>query len=192
MLSPLLSIDSLQNLFHLSKPSLSVMSTVTFLRLCLQNGMTPPPPASCSRVSRCWCRGPLLWHVAPVLCWRLSPLWLVVFLFSPLAPSPWQTHGAVELNLVAHISEATVFVLTLWFLFLLKSMQVQGSLSFNSLHEVSHIWQLSPPDPIINNIQSSYFTSFIKGKLKGTADFVTQLLERKYRLLGRQKLVYIS
>lgn len=119
VLSPLLSIDSLQNLFHPSKPSSSVMSTVTFLMLCLQNGMTPPPPASCSRVSRCWCRGPLLWHVAPALCWRLSPLWLVVFLFSPLVPSPWQTHGAVELNLVAHISEATVFVLTLWFLFLL-------------------------------------------------------------------------
>lgn len=53
-------------------------------------------------------------------------------------------------------------------------MQLQGSLSFNNLHEVSRIWQLSPLDPIINNIQS-YFTSFIKGKLKGAADFVSQL-----------------
>lgn len=70
-------------------------------------------------------------------------------------------------------------------------MHLQGSLSFNSLHEVSHIWQLSLPNPIINNIQSSYFTSFIKEELKGAAGFVSQLREGKYRPLRHQRSVYV-
>ena len=63
-------------------------------------------------------RWPLLFHVAPVFV-TSKPLWLALFIFSPLVSSPWQTHGVTELNLVEPILEAAVFVLTLWFLFLL-------------------------------------------------------------------------
>lgn len=90
-------------------------------------------------------RWPHIVHNAPVFC-DFSTTMACLFIFSPLVSSPWQTHGVAELNLMEPILEAAVFVLTLWFLFLLylEINASSGSLSFNSLHEISHIWQLSP------------------------------------------------
>lgn len=118
-LSLLPFIEPLQNLFHPSNPSASVTSALTLLQL-FRKMEYPLWPLQAPEA--------LLVHAVAMAPYCIimpqsfvtsQPLWLALFIFSPLVSSPWQTHGVAELNLVEPILEAAVFVLTLWFLFLL-------------------------------------------------------------------------